>query len=199
MTETPTAAPAKPKLWPKVLFWGGITLMVIGVVGGLGDWAARTIEMSRLLGSIEASERSMTIAKASIGAVTLPEDATQEQKDAATRELEEASAAGRDQVHRAANGVADVTFLPWHSELINAQGAYLAHNQAWVDYLDRGTTQPLSLFGDDNRIEPTWLSAEKYVRASVPFPALPPIAWRVDDIFRDEEPTDDQGNSGIPA
>ena len=106
----------------------------------------------------------------------------------------------RDRVHSAANGVAAVTFLPWHSELINAQGAYLAHNQAWVDYLDRGTSEPLTLFGDDNRIEPTWVSAEKYVRAGVPFPALPPITWRVDEIFRDEQPTDeDQGSTGIPA
>lgn len=197
-TGSPVATdPPRRKVWPLVLFWGGISLMILGFVGLLGDWATRTWEMNQLLARIESSEDAMRVAQDDIGAVDLPEDAAEPEKRAAIRDLEDAAADGRDAVRDAGQQVAAVTFLPWHTELIGAQGAYLDHNGAWVEYLDRGATQPLTLFDDDNRIEPTWRAAEIALRSAAPIPALPPIPQRLDDIFTDEEPEDSPG--GIPA
>lgn len=197
-TGTPVAVAAdETRVWPKVLFWFSIGLMVVGAIGLVGDWATRTAEMNRLLSQIEVSEAAMGAAKDDIASVELPEDPTDAQEQRAQEELETASAQGRDDVAAAGDEVAAVTFLPWHTELLEAQRAYLAHNRAWVDYLDRGSTEPLTLFGDDNRIEPTWLTAEQQVRAAVPFPPLPTITWQVDEIFRDDEPESTSG--GIPA
>ncbi len=195
----PTGSPVlpAPKRWPRVMMWISVTLIVIGVVGLVGDWATRSYEMLRLTAAIERSEAAMATAQDGIGAVALSDHPDAAEKERATHDLAAISATGRDAVSSAGAGVAGLSFLPWHTEVIRAQAAYLDHNAAWVEYLDRGSDTPLTLFQDDNRIEPTWVAAEKYVRAGVPFPALPPLAWRIDDIFRDEEPADPPG--GVPA
>ncbi|MEI2715819.1 MAG: hypothetical protein V9E98_02285 [Candidatus Nanopelagicales bacterium] len=197
-TGPPVATdPPVRKVWPRILFWGGITLMILGFLGLMGDWATRTWEMNQLLSRIEKSEDAMRVAQDDIGAVDLPDDAAEPDKRAAIQELEDAAADGRDSIRSAGQQVAAVSFLPWHTELIGAQAAYLDHNGAWVEYLDRGAEQPLTLFGDDNRIEPTWRAAEIALRIAAPIPALPPIPQRLDSIFTDEEPEDVPG--GIPA
>lgn len=180
----------------RVVFWVCIAMVAVGFVGLVGDWATRTIEMTRLAGAIERSEAAMTVAQEGIGAVEIPEDATSADKQAAIRELESVSARGRDDVAEAGTGVAALSFLPWHTEVLRAQAAYLDHNEAWVEYLDRGSTEPLTLFQDDNRIEPTWIAAEKWVRVGVPFPPYPPLAERIDRIF--EEGDSDSGD-GLTA
>lgn len=185
-----------PRRWPTVVFWLSIALIVVGVVGLLGDWATRTIEMTRLAGAIERSEAAMSVAQQGIGAVAVPEDATSTDKQSAIRELEAVSARSRDDVADAGSEVSGLTFLPWHTEVLRAQASYLDHNEAWVDYLDRGSTEPLTLFQDDNRIEPTWIAAERWVRAAVPFPPYPPLAQRIDRIF---EEGDSESGDGLTA
>lgn len=196
----PVIADPSRRRWPTVVFWVSIAMIVIGVVGLLGDWTTRTIEMTRLAGAIERSEAAMTVAQQGIGAVDIPQDATSADKQSAIRELKAVSAGGRDEVAAAGEEVAALTFLPWHSEVLRAQATYLDHNGAWVDYLDRGSTEPLTLFQDDNRIEPTWIAAERWVRAGIPFPPYPPLAQRIDRIFEDGDgdDTDDSGG-GLTA
>ncbi len=202
VTTAPAPAPApavRRKLWPRILFWGGITLMVIGVVGAVGDWGARTWEMNQLLAKVSVSENAMGTAKDTIGAIELPSDATDEQKEQATEALEAAAAQGADEVQQAGDGVAGLTFLPWHTEVIRAQAAYLSHNQAWVDYLNRGSEEAVTLFGDDNRIEPTWVNAQSAVAAGLPLPTLPLLRSTYDELFVDEDEPADDGSSGITA
>ena len=200
VTDDPAPGRARPG-WAKPVLWISLGVMMLGVLGLLAagvDWAVRTWEMNQLVSRIEVSEAAMGAAQAAIGDVTLADDATAAAKAEARRELSSASAAGGDAVAAAGEGVAELTFLPWHEQQIAAQGAYLAHNQAWVDYLQRGSTRPLTLFGDDNMIEPTWVRAEAAVRAAVPVPTAPPLQQRVDDIFRDDDPAEPP-SGGIPA
>lgn len=199
MSQAP-APPRRRPAWAGPLLWISLAAMAIGVLGVFlagADWAARTYEMNQLVTRIEGSESAMGAAQEAIGAVTLADDPTSEQKAKAESELREASAAGGTAVAEAGQEVAALTFLPWHREQIAAQGAYMAHNQAWVDYLERGSTEPTTLFGEDNLIEPTWIQAETSVRAALPVPSWPPLAQRVAAIFTDEEPS--EPTNGIPA
>lgn len=184
------ASTAKPtaSIGAKLLFWGGISLMVVAALALVGDWAARNFEMTRLLAAIEKSEDQMRVAQEAILAVDLPPDATEEQIEESSQQLREVAAAGRDGVARAGRDVGAVAFLPWHSELLAAQGAYRAHNQAWVDYLSDGAADPQSMFDSDDNIEPTWRRAEFEVREAVPLLPWPGMSARVDRIFTDEEP-----------
>lgn len=193
-----TSAPGRPT-WAGPLLWISLAAIAVGVLGLLAagaDWAARTYEMNQLVTRIEASEAQMGVAQEAIGSVEMDADSTPGQKADAEDDLREASAAGGAEVAGAGREVAALTFLPWHREQIAAQGAYLAHNRAWVDYLERGAVDPVTLFGDDNQIEPTWVQAETSVRDAVPIPSWPPLTQRVDVIFRDEEPPP---ADGIPA
>ena len=95
--------------------------------------------------------------------------------DKAAAELEAAAAEGRDAVALAGKGVADVSFLPWHTSLIEAQSAYLDHNQAWVNYLDAGARNAASLANSPLDIETTWRIAEVRVREAIPFVPFPGI------------------------
>lgn len=180
--------PRRPR-WARVLWWTSIAVICVGVLGLVisgADWLARTWEMNTFISRVEASESAMAAAQERIGAVTLPSDATADQKQAAERELSSVSASGRDAVSNAGDDVAGVTFLPWHRELLAAQGAYSAHNAAWVDFLEHGSMDPATLFRDDPDIESTWQDAEVAVRAAIPSPALPTLADRIEAIFTDE-------------
>ncbi|MDZ7578077.1 MAG: hypothetical protein U0904_07890 [Candidatus Nanopelagicales bacterium] len=56
--------------------WGSlevVAVVVLGVAAVAGDWAARTIEMSRLLETVAASESGMTIAQERMSDVAVPE------------------------------------------------------------------------------------------------------------------------------
>lgn len=184
------ASPARPKgsIGAKLLFWGGISLMFVAALALVGDWAARNFEMSRLLAVIEKSEDQMRVAQETVLAVDLPPEATEEQIGEASQQLRAAAAAGRDGVARAGEEVGAVTFLPWHSEMLSAQAAYRAHNQAWVEYLSDGASDPQTMFDSDDNIEPTWRRAEFEVREAVPLLPWPGMSARVDRIFTDEEP-----------
>ena len=71
-------------------------------------------------------------------------------------------------------------------KLIAAQGAYLAHNQAWVDYLAAGAADPSTMFDGRDDIEPTWREAEVRVEAAVTLLPWPRIDFRISEIFADE-------------
>jgi len=199
-------APAPPKVGKstgaKILLYGGIALMVIGLAGYIGDWAARNYELSQLLSQIETSEQAMTSAKDEIAAVTeaLPEDPTDEQRDAATEKIEEIAQQNSALVAATGAQVAETSFLPWHNEMLRAQTAYFAHNGAWVSYLDKGASDAATLFNDDNNIEPTWEAAKIAVPAAVPLGAWPTIQARVDSIFSDDEqPENPDAPPGLTA
>lgn len=188
----PSAGQRRTKRWPKVVMWGGIVLMIIGFVGLIGEWATRNWEMSQLLAKVENSESTMVAAKDRIASVELPEDASDADVAAASAEIEQLARESVGAVEQAGDQVGEVTFLPWHTEIIDAQGAYLAHNQAWVDYLNAGSQDAVTLFGDDNNISPTWAAAEVRVRAAIPYVPWPNIPNQVDRIFEDSDDQQEQ-------
>ena len=71
-----------------------------------------------------------------------------------------AAAQGADEVQQAGDGVAGLTFLPWHRGSSGPQAAYLSHNQGMGRLPEPGDPKAVTLFGDDNRIEPTWVNAQ---------------------------------------
>ncbi len=177
----------------KLFFWFSVGLIFIASAAAVADWAARNIEMTRLLTAIEASENQMKIAQDEI-ASEIPDD-PDESDLKRNQDLKATAAAGRDEVATAGAEVASLTFLPWHDELITAQGTYLAHNQAWVDYLADGAADPATMFDDQDNIEPTWIRAETEVRQAVPVFAWPTMSARVNTIFSDTE----TGGAVVPA
>jgi hypothetical protein len=183
----PAPKPPAP-LGAKLLFWGGVGLMVLASLAMVGDWAARNYEMTRLLAAIEASEAQMSAAQDEINSVEFSPSPSAEELARARDELSAAAAAGRDGVRAAGEQVGLVSFLPWHGDMVSAQGAYLAHNGAWVDYLSAGADDPQTMFDGEDAIEPTWRHAEFQVREAVPPLPWPGISGRVDRIFTDQEP-----------
>lgn len=180
----PTVKANRSPLWAQLLFWASVGLIALASLALMGDWAARNIEMIRMLNAIEASEQQMKVAQGAILSQVPdnPRDAELEDDKA----LKAAAAAGRDEVAAAGEQAKKLSFLPWHGELIAAQGAYLAHNQAWVDYLAAGAADPSTMFDGQDDIEPTWREAEVRVEAAVPILPWPRINYRVNEIFTDE-------------
>ena len=68
------------------------------------------------------------------------------------------------------------------------QQAYLAHNQAWQDYLAAAAEDPRQFAVTHDDINATWASAETVVRGAVPQPDLFDLDGRVDAIFADDPP-----------
>ena len=137
-----------------------------------------------MLNAIEASENQMKIAQDAIVSQVPDDPRDADLKD--DKDLKAAAAAGRDEVAAAGESAKGLSFLPWHGELIAAQGAYLAHNQAWVDYLAAGAADPSTMFDGRDDIEPTWREAEVRVEAAVPLLPWPRIDFRINEIFADE-------------
>lgn len=184
VTGQPIATTSGSPLWAQLLFWISVGLIVLASLALMGDWVARNVEMVRMLNAIEASEQQMKVAQDAILSQVPddPRDANLEDD----KDLKAAAAAGRDEVAAAGEAAGKLAFLPWHSELIAAQGAYLAHNQAWVDYLAAGSADPRTMFDDQDDIEPTWREAEVRVESAIPLLPWPRITYRVDEIFTDE-------------
>lgn len=181
------------------LLWILVAVAIVGTGVVVGDWAARNWEMGRLLTAVEGSESAMQAAKDRISAAKTPggkdREPTPEEKRKARDEISGLAEEGHAQVQSRGQDVAGVSFLPWHTELLAAQAAYLDHNGAWVEYLANGSEDPATLAEGNNRISPTWEVAQNTFRAT-----LPPLAWpwlsdEVETIFFDEE--EDDGSSGV--
>ncbi len=167
--------------------------MLVVMLFFLADWAARNIETLRLLQQVEKSEAAMGETQAATVAVarsapqgTFPLPPKKDLPSDVAAELEEVSATGRDAVAEAGEGVAAVSFLPWHSDLISAQASYLDHNLAWVNHLEAGSEEGEVLVrGDDADIKSTWETTEVQIRAAVPLVPFPGIPERLDTIFEE--------------
>jgi len=192
-TAQPAVSASGSPLWAKLVFWLSVALIALASLALMADWTARNVEMVRMLNAIEASENQMKVAQDAILS-QVPDD-PRDADLADDKQLKAAAAAGRDEVAAAGEAARGLSFFPWHSELIAAQGAYLAHNQAWVDYLAAGAADPRTMFDDQDDIEPTWREAEVLVEAAVPLLPWPRINYRVNEIFTDETP----GGSVIAA
>lgn len=149
-----------------------VSLLVLGAVSAVavrvGDSLARDVEMSRLVRQIEASEQAMTAVQqeearilAQYQAGDLPAERMREQLAAVAR-------AGATTIEAAGQRVAEVPWLRWHSQVRSAQQAYLAHNRAWVDYLERAAEDPSEFGRPQAEVNDTFEQVRDPLLAAVP-------------------------------
>lgn len=186
-----------PRRWlPPVLGLAVFLFSVVAIGAVAGDWAARNIEMEALITKVEASEAAMGALQDDLAALAadyedrLPlDESDQAAFDAAVVELAEMR---RADIATAGEEVAAVRWLAWHQDVRRAQDAYLAHNQAWQDYLTRAIADPAEFARPQDEVNSTFEEAEPAVRAALPPAALYRLAARVAQIFA-PPPSDGDG------
>lgn len=141
--------------------------------------------MRAFLGAVESSEAQMTWTQ---GQVQDAIDAYgQTQSEQAQRELidnlQSIAAEGRDRIKAAGDEVAAVDVSPWHGDLLRAKQAYLEHNAAWQEYLDRASRDASEFGRPQDRVDSTFAAAEPLFRQAVPIPDAYGTKQRVDVIF----------------
>ncbi len=168
-----------------------LTLFGFGIV--VGDWTSRNLEMKALVSAVEESESAMQWSDEQIQGIIEESGAngtlTPAQQKQAFDDLTEAALAGSFAIGAAGEGVAKVSVLPWHGDIKRAQDAYLAHNQAWLDYMEEATDDPTVLFKSQPDINSTFEAAEPLMKTAVPIPALFELKERVATIFAPQEST----------
>lgn len=174
---------------------GLVTFVVVLVAGGAttaaADSAIRVAEMDTLLTNVEASELEMMVVQEEIDRISsayeaLP-DPTDEDRSELVKDLATTAAVGQEAIAEAGDVVASQEIAPWHPRLIQAQDDYLAHNQAWQDYLGRAKADPLELTRPQELVDSTFLASEVSMRAAVPPILSRDLAIRVDAIYAPPE------------
>ena len=169
-----------------------VTLLLVAPVAVVTDVALRQAEMAQLVTEVEYSEAQMLAVQEEIRRVTDDFEAIQNPTDADRAELvgrlADVAAFGQEAIMEAGDDLADDTYLPWHTALRQAQRDYLAHNQAWQDYLERATVDPGEFTVPQDEVNDSFLVAERSLRSAVPPLADRELRQRVDAIFADGAP-----------
>lgn len=168
---------------------GGVTFLVVLVFLStlLGDWAARNVEMRLLVTRIESSEAAMGAVQDEVRGIFdeygQAEALSVQQRAELDARLAKAAADGRDAIAAAGEGVAEVRWLGWHSEIGDAQDAYLAHNRAWQEYMARAADDPQEFGRQQDAVNQTFEAAQLPLLDAVPQPPLFSLDDRVTAIF----------------
>jgi len=88
--------------------------------------------------------------------------------------------------------VAALEFVVWHSAIRQAQADYLAHNQAWQDYLERAAVDPGELTLPQEDINSTFEQSKISMNAAIPSISGDALRDRVDLIYAEPEPSGGQ-------
>ena len=167
------------------------TLFGLGLI--VGDWTSRNLEMRSLVNAVEDSESAMEWTQGQVQAIIKQYGANGKLTDAQQKKafdaLSEAAYAGNFAIGAAGEEVAKVTVLPWHGDIKSAQSAYLAHNHAWQDYMEKASDDPTLLFKTQPLINSTFEAAEPLMKKAVPVPALFDLKKRVETIFAPQPST----------
>jgi hypothetical protein len=166
-------------------------LLAAGWILAAGDWVSRNAEMARLLDAIEASEAQMVQAQDEIAGL-IAEHGQDPAGGELIGKLTDATSRGRDAIAAAGSRVEAVEVLGWHGSIEEAKQAYLAHNQAWQDYLDRASTNPGELVTPQPLVDSSFAAAEPLLRAAVPGPDLWQFTERIDIIYTPPESSSGQ-------
>lgn len=178
----------------RVLIWVLLSAAVLLGSLAVGEWGAKTQEMNRLVDGIEESEAAMTQTMAAVALILGPTGSLGEMDAAdATEQLKEAADRGLAGVKSAAVQIEAIPIQPWHHEVLAARDAYLAHNEAWQDFLASAAGDASVWLTNDDAIESTWDALDPVLRAAVPTPAILNLDQRVDEILDDGAPADDSG------
>lgn len=193
-------APERPKRkarpWAPII--GGVVtfLVVLFAVGTVTvDWVDRNLEMRQLVSQIEVSEQAMAGTQVDLAnaieafrAKTTPTDADRAELETALRA---AAAKGLTGVTKGGDLVQSVKIVPWHADIKEAQKRYLAHNQAWQDYLGRASTDASEFTKTQENVNATFAEAEQPMRLAVPRPDLFGLAKRVNVIYAADPAAED--------
>ena len=160
---------------PAWLVWTvGIAALVLltgaNVVVG-GELALRSTEADNLVRAVEQSESAMKTTQAEFDDVLSAYDTdnlTDEEREQLRSELADVAAQGEVAIAAAGEGVAAVQVMPWHTQILDAREAYLAHNQAWVEYMAAATEDPAAWFRPQPAVNETFADAKLPLVKAVP-------------------------------
>lgn len=160
-----------------------LTLMVGAAIAG--DWALRTVEMRGLVDRIWASEQVMMDLQDQAADVfdEYGGPAALATNPKMREQLTGIARAQRQQLELAGNDVADLPILPWHRNISDARAAYLAHNFAWQDYLERAAEDAREFTADQPEVNDTFMNAEEPLNRAVPLPDLTGLGQEIALIY----------------
>lgn len=163
---------------------GGLVFALTLLLGGVlvADWAWRNAEMQALLERVEASEAVMGELQEAA------EEAFEEHTASGDRggldsELRKLADAAAVDIAAAGLEVAALPIAVWHVDIERARDAYLLHNQAWVEYMDRASTSSAEFIAPQPLVNETFIAAEPFFVAAIPNPDVRDFAARVAAIF----------------
>ncbi len=160
---------------PSWLVWTvGIAALVLLTAANMvvgGELALRSVEADNLVRAVEQSETAMKTTQADFDEVLSTydtENLTDEEREQLRAELADVAARGEAAIALAGEGVAAVQIMPWHVQLLDARTAYLAHNQAWVDYMAAAAEDPGEWFRPQPAVNETFADAKLPLVEAVP-------------------------------
>ena len=160
---------------PDWLLWTlGVAALVLITAANLavaGELATRSLEADRLVRAVESSESAMKATQEEFNSVLSSYDSsnlTEGDRERLRGELADVAARGEQAIATAGEGVADVRILPWHTSLLDARDAYLAHNRAWIDYMAAAAADPAEWFRPQPAVNDTFAGAKLPLAEAVP-------------------------------
>lgn len=167
-----------------------VTLLAGAIVAA--DWYWRTVEMGALLDRVEASESVMG---------QLQDDAAQAFEDHGAGSdpeklestLTELATEARADIAAAGANVADLPIAVWHPDIEAARQAYLDHNRAWQEYMERASESAEEFVRPQDDVNITFFDAQAPFVEAVPLPDVGNLLERVAVIFEIPEDTNTGG------
>jgi hypothetical protein len=165
-----------------------LTVALIGA-GLVADWYSRNRELDRLLAAVEKSETVMVSARDGFRSAARPYSGqpflSNEQRSQLREQVTSVASDGAAQVIATGDSIRDIQVLPWHRSINKARDRYLAHSNAWRDYLTDVARDPAQVGQANPEISGTFVSAKRAFEEAVPLRPLHDLEARADRIFAD--------------
>ena len=148
-----------------------LALMTIANLAVAAELALRSVEADNLVAAVEQSETAMKTTQAEFDEVLSAydtENLTDAEREQLRAELSDVAERGGTAIADAGGFVAGIQILPWHTQVLDAQEAYLAHNQAWVDYMAAAAEDPAEWFRPQPEVNDTFAQAKDPLVEAVP-------------------------------
>jgi len=168
-----------------------LTLLAGGIV--IVDSLWRSVEMRELIERVEASEAVM-VALQDSAEIVFEQHGAGSDPDKLDSELRDLSATAGPDIAAAGERVAALPIAVWHTDIERARDAYLAHNRAWQEYMDRASESAAEFVAPQPLVNETFFDAEAPFYRAVPVPDIFDLRERVALIFADT--AEESGSSG---
>ena len=196
--EQPPTAPAQKSWihrrwvpWVAGALAFALTLLAGGVV--IVDSLWRSVEMRELIERVEASEAVM-VALQDSAEIVFEQHGSGQDPEKLDSELRDLSATAGPDIAAAGERVAALPIAVWHTDIERARDAYLAHNRAWQEYMDRASESAAEFVAPQPLVNETFFDAEAPFYRAVPVPDIFDLRERVALIFADT--AEESGSSG---